>query len=128
MISHNTINRGELREIAERTQAGETVGITVRQLLRLFGTKRRGHQVQWIIDKELQKFGLDTKPSFKMPTKYDAMVRFVARPTEEQIEAALGQVEKTTHGRDWRRRAKTPICADGVRKLLRRPGRVSPTK
>ncbi|MCY3705281.1 MAG: hypothetical protein OXH08_07230 [Gammaproteobacteria bacterium] len=128
MISHNTINRGELREIAERTQAGETVGMTVRQLLRLFGTRRRGYQVQWFIDKELQKFGLDTKPSFKMPREYDAMVWFVARPTEEQIEAALGEFEKTTRGRDWRRRAQTPIYADGVRKLLRRLGRVSPTK
>lgn len=100
MISHKTINRGELREIAERTEAGETVGVTVRQLLRLFGTRRRGYRVECFIDKELQKLGLDTKPSFKMPRKYDATVWFVARPTEEQIGAALGEFEKTTRGRD----------------------------
>ena len=101
MISHKRIKRSKLREIAERTQAGETVGMTVRQLLRLFGTRRRGYRVEWFIDKELQKFGLDTKPSFKMPSEYDAMVWFVVRPTEEQIEAALDEFEKTTRGRDW---------------------------
>ena len=128
MISHKRINRRKLREIAERTQAGETVGMTVRQLLRLFGTRRRGYRVEWFIEKELQKFGLDTKPSFKMPREYDAMAWFVVRPTEAQIEAALDEFEKTTRGRDWSRRARTPIYADGVRELLRRFGRVSPTK
>ena len=63
-----------------------------------------------------------------LQSEYDAMVWFVVRPTEEQIEAALDEFEKTTRGRDWSRRARAPIYADEVRKLLRHLGRVSPTK
>ena len=128
MISHERIKRRELQGIAERTRGGETVGMTVRQLLRLFGTRRRRYRVEWFIEKELQTFGLGTKPSFKRPREYDAMVWFVVRPTEAQIKAALDEFEKTTGRRIWNRSARTPIHADGVGKLLRRSGRVSPTK
>ncbi len=41
--------------------------------------------MQWFIQDELQKLGLDTKPSFKVPTEYDTMVWFVVRPTSAQI-------------------------------------------
>lgn len=89
MIDPRRINRRQLREVAERTRDGENVGMTVRQLLALFGAKRRGYRVEWFIEKELQQLGLGTKPSFKMPKGYDTMVWFVLRPTNAQIQAVL---------------------------------------
>ena len=89
MIDPKRINRRKLREVAEKTWAGEDTGVTVRQLLVLIGARRRGSHVQWFIEGELQKLGLGTKPSFKVPTGYDTMVRFVVRPTSAQIQAVL---------------------------------------
>jgi len=95
------VNDEELREIAERVRAGGTVGMTVRQLLRLFGFKRRGHYVVGLIEKELQKLGLGTEPSFKRPRGYDAMVWFVVRPTEAESAAALDEFKRTTGRLPW---------------------------
>lgn len=89
MIDPKRINRRKLREVAEKTRAGDNVGMTVRQLLALFGAKRRGSHVQWFVESELQKLGMGTKPSFKVPTGYDTMVRFVVRPTRAQIQGVL---------------------------------------
>ncbi len=91
MIDPRRINRQKLRDVAEMTRAGERVGMTVRQLLALFGAKRRGHYVEWGIEKELRALGLGTEPSFKKPKEYDTMVWFVMRPTNAQIQAALDE-------------------------------------
>ncbi len=89
------IDHEKLREIAERVRdGGEDIGITVRQLLLLFGFKRRGHLVEWFIDGELLKLGLATRPSFKLPTKYESVVRFVCRLTDEEIEALLDEFNR----------------------------------
>ncbi|MDE0260637.1 MAG: exonuclease domain-containing protein [Gammaproteobacteria bacterium] len=86
----------ELQEIVERTRAGEKVGITVRQLLRLFGSKGRGWRVVGRIEKELQELGLGTEPSFEPPTKLDATVWFVVRPTEAEIATVLDEYTRET--------------------------------
>ena len=85
------INRRKLREIGEKTQGGETVGMTVRQLLALFGASRRGYLVERFVEKELRKQGLEADPSFKMPRAYDQMVWLVAREGREDQTPGVSQ-------------------------------------
>ena len=74
-----------LQKISARTWAGEKVGITVRELLRLFGKKKRGPHVQDCIEMELLKLRLGTEPSFRLPTKYESTVWFVPRLTRVEV-------------------------------------------
>ena len=55
-----------------------------------------GWRVAWLIEEELQKLGLGTQPSFKLPTRYEAEVTFLVRETEAEIAAVLDELEKTT--------------------------------
>ncbi|GEM_PF-1662438 len=89
------IDHEKLREIAELVRdGGEDIGITVRQLLLLFGFKRRRYLVERFIDGELLKLGLATRPSFRRPTKYESTVRFVPRLTNVQTEALLDEFNR----------------------------------
>jgi predicted transcriptional regulator len=58
----------QLQEIAEQLKRNERPGkVTVRNLLRWFGSQRRGSFTIYFIEQHLQRAGLVTKPDFRVP-------------------------------------------------------------
>ena len=54
-----------LKDIAVRVHAGETVTMTVRELLSLFNAMRRGSNVVWMVRAALRAERLITYPDFE---------------------------------------------------------------
>lgn len=71
----------ELQEIATRVRAGESVAMTVRELLWLFKAMRRGTNVVWYIRRALGEVQLTTYPDFEQ-TYID--VRVELRPVPQE--------------------------------------------
>jgi predicted transcriptional regulator len=75
----------ELQDVATRVHAGETVTLTVRNLLWLFNAQRRGTTVVWYIRMALREVHLATFPDFEQ-TYIDARVELRPVPLEPALE------------------------------------------
>ncbi|WP_162834585.1 DUF4357 domain-containing protein [Amycolatopsis circi] len=71
-----------LSEISEQLEAGESVSVTVRELLRHWNARSRGTRITRRIEKDLASQGIRTFPHFRDIT-LDSLVRFAIVDVEE---------------------------------------------